>query len=52
MPGGAEVDDDPGVVADEDEGTVLVEVVLLLDVDEETGAVDVVESEVLGAGVT
>lgn len=49
MPGGAEVDDDPGVV-DEDEGTVLVEVVLL-EVDEGLGAVDVVESEVLGAGV-
>jgi hypothetical protein len=29
---------------------VLVEVVLLLDVDEEVGAVDAVESEVLGAG--
>ena len=50
MTAGAEVDDDPGVV-DEDEATVLVEVVLLLDVDEETGAADAVESNVLGAGV-
>jgi hypothetical protein len=37
-------------VVDEDEGTVLVEVVLL-EVDEEDGAVDVVEFDVLGAGV-
>jgi hypothetical protein len=31
---------------------VLVEVVLLLDVDEETAATDAAESDVLGAGVT
>ncbi len=31
---------------------MLVEVVLLLDVDEETGEVDAGESDVLGAGVT
>jgi hypothetical protein len=31
---------------------VLVEVVLLLDVDEESGGVDAAESDVLGAGVT
>jgi hypothetical protein len=37
-------------VVDEDEGTVLVEVVLL-EVDEEDGAVDAVEFDVLGAGV-
>lgn len=48
MPVGAELDDDPPVV-DEDDGTVLVEVVLL-EGDEEVGAVDAVESEVLGAG--
>jgi hypothetical protein len=48
VPGGADVDD-PAMV-DEDDGTMLVEVVLL-EVDDDVGAVDAVESEVLGAGL-
>jgi hypothetical protein len=48
VPDGAVVDDEP-LVVDEDDGTMLVDVVLL-EVDE-VAAVDAVEPEVLGAGV-
>ena len=50
--GGAAVDDEPGDVEDEDDGTVLVEGGALLLVDDDVGAVDVIESDVLGAGAT
>ena len=52
--GGAEVDDEPGEVDVEDAGIVLVEdeVLLLLLLDEEPGAVEVIDSDVLDAGAT
>ena len=50
--GGAEVDEEPGEVDDEDDGIVLVEDVVLFVLDVEPGAVEVVESGVLGAGAT
>ena len=50
MAGGGAVDDEPWGVEDEDDGTVLVEEEVLLLVDEDVGAVDVIESDVLEAG--
>jgi hypothetical protein len=58
--GGLDVDEEPGEVEGEDEDgdeeTVLVDddvlLVLLLLLDEELGAVDGTESDVLGAGAT
>ena len=47
--GGAEVDEEPGDVGDERSVLVVDEVLLL---DEEVGADDVVDSEVLEAGAT
>jgi hypothetical protein len=40
------------VVDNEDDGTVLVEDEVLLLVDDDVGAVDVIDSDVLGAGAT
>ena len=51
MVGGGDVDGEPGEVDDEEEGIVLVDELLVL-LDEERGAVEVIDSEVLDAGAT